>query len=67
VLNALRKESHISHFTLDEAVDQASKIGAENTWFTHMSHQIGLHDEVNAALPSNMQLAFDGQVIEMPF
>lgn len=67
VLNALRKESHISHFTLDEAVNQAFKIGAENTWFTHMSHQIGLHDEVNAALPSNMQLAYDGQVIEIPF
>lgn len=67
VLNALRRESHISHFTLDEAVTQAKKIGAEQTWFTHMSHQIGLHDEVNAELPSNMQLAYDGQILEMPF
>lgn len=67
VLNALRRESHISHFTLEEAVSQAKKIGAEHTWFTHMSHQIGLHDEVNAELPSNMQLAYDGQTLEMPF
>jgi phosphoribosyl 1,2-cyclic phosphate phosphodiesterase len=67
VLNALRKETHISHFTLDEAVFQAKKIGAEFTWFTHMSHQIGLHDEVNAGLSENMQLAYDGQTIEIPF
>jgi len=67
VLNALRRETHISHFTLDEAVIQAKKIGAEYTWFTHMSHQIGLHDAVNAELTGNMQLAYDGQVLEMPY
>jgi phosphoribosyl 1,2-cyclic phosphate phosphodiesterase len=67
VLNALRRETHISHFTLDEAVEQAKKIGADQTWFTHMSHQIGLHEAVNAELPENMQLAFDGQVLEMPY
>jgi phosphoribosyl 1,2-cyclic phosphate phosphodiesterase len=63
----LRRETHISHFTLDEAVIQAKKIGAEHTWFTHMSHQIGLHDAVNAELTENMQLAYDGQVLEMPY
>jgi phosphoribosyl 1,2-cyclic phosphate phosphodiesterase len=67
VLNALRKEPHISHFNLDEAQQYAKMIGANNTWFTHMSHQIGFHDEVNAELPENMQLAYDGQTIELPY
>lgn len=60
VLNALRRESHISHFTLKEATDLALKIGAENTYFTHMSHQIGFHDEVCAELPDGIALAYDG-------
>jgi phosphoribosyl 1,2-cyclic phosphate phosphodiesterase len=67
VLNALRREPHISHFTLDEAIIQAQKVGADYTWFTHMSHQIGFHDAVNAELPKNMQLAYDGQVLEMKY
>jgi phosphoribosyl 1,2-cyclic phosphate phosphodiesterase len=66
VLNALRKENHISHFTLAEAVNHAKIIGAEHTWFTHMSHQIGFHDEVNDELPENMKLAYDGLVLEIP-
>lgn len=64
VLNALRNEPHISHFTLAEAVQHAQLIGAENTWFTHMSHQIGLHEDVNRALPEGMALAWDGLVLD---
>ena len=64
VLNALRKEPHISHFTLSEAVQHAKLIGADNTWFTHMSHQIGLHEDVNRSLPEGMALAWDGLVLE---
>jgi phosphoribosyl 1,2-cyclic phosphate phosphodiesterase len=60
VLNALRKESHISHFTLDEATKIAQDIGAKQTYFTHMSHQIGFHDEVCEALPKGIDLAYDG-------
>jgi phosphoribosyl 1,2-cyclic phosphate phosphodiesterase len=60
VLNALQKESHISHFTLDEAVDQAQKIGAKRTYFTHISHRLGLHQQVNHELPQGIQLAYDG-------
>ena len=60
VLNALRRESHISHFTLDEALEWAGRIGARQTYFTHISHQLGFHDEVNAELPSGVSLAFDG-------
>lgn len=60
VLNALRKEEHLSHFTLSEAIALAKEIGAEQTYFTHISHQLGLHDEVEAELPSGMYLAYDG-------
>lgn len=60
VLNALRHEPHISHFTLEQAIEIAEYIGAESTYFTHISHQLGLHDEINAALPKGMQLAYDG-------
>ena len=63
VLNALRREPHISHFTLQEAIDLAQEIGAEQTYFTHMSHQIGFHKEVNQELPNGIQLAYDGLMI----
>lgn len=65
VLNALRKEEHISHFTLDQAVAMGKELEAQQVYFTHMSHQIGFHQEVNQQLPSNMALAYDGQVIEI--
>jgi phosphoribosyl 1,2-cyclic phosphate phosphodiesterase len=60
VVNALQKEHHISHFTLDEAVEFARKIGAEATYFTHMSHNMGLHEDVEKELPKNIKLAYDG-------
>lgn len=63
VLNALQKESHISHLTFDEAIEMAQKIGAEMTYFTHISHNLGLHEEVSKELPDNIKLAYDGLVI----
>lgn len=60
VLNALRHEKHISHFSLKEAQEIARQVGAPQTYFTHMSHQIGLHEEVEALLPEGMHLAYDG-------
>jgi len=60
VVNALQKEHHISHFTLDEAIEFARKIGAEATYFTHMSHNLGLHEDVEKELPKNIKLAYDG-------
>ena len=60
VLNALRRTPHISHFTLEEATELALGIGAKQTYFTHMSHQIGLHDAVCAELPDGIDLAYDG-------
>jgi phosphoribosyl 1,2-cyclic phosphate phosphodiesterase len=60
VINALRTFEHISHITLEEALILAKKIGARETYFTHISHDLGLHKEVNIQLPSNVHLAFDG-------
>lgn len=60
VINALQHEEHISHFTLQEAVDFAKKIGAEVTYLTHISHNLGLHEEVEKELPENIKLAYDG-------
>lgn len=65
VLNALRHEAHPSHFTLKEAIDVATAVGAENTYFTHISHQLGLHDEVEATLPGGMHLAYDGLTLHL--
>lgn len=60
VINALRHEQHISHFTLEEAINLAQKLEIPNVYFTHISHQLGLHHEVNKSLPQGMQLAYDG-------
>jgi phosphoribosyl 1,2-cyclic phosphate phosphodiesterase len=60
VLNALRKKEHISHFSLQEAVDLADELKIPNAYFTHISHQLGTHEEINNELPSNRQLAWDG-------
>jgi phosphoribosyl 1,2-cyclic phosphate phosphodiesterase len=65
VLNALRKTEHISHFTLDQAVALAQEIGAEQTYLIHMSHQMGLHEEVDQELPEGVNLAYDGLVVNL--
>ncbi len=59
VLNALRKESHISHFTLDEAVAMVHELEVPIAYFTHISHQLGRHQNVNADLPLGIKLAYD--------
>lgn len=60
VINALRKKSHISHFTLQEAIDLVHELKIPNAYFTHISHQLGTHEEIDAELPPNMHLAYDG-------
>ncbi|HWZ35727.1 MAG TPA: MBL fold metallo-hydrolase [Mucilaginibacter sp.] len=65
VLNALQKQNHISHFTLDEAVDFAREIGAETTYFTHISHRLGKHADIEAELPPGIKLAYDELQIEI--
>ncbi len=63
VLNALRKEKHLSHFTLQEALDTAVLTGVPSVYFTHISHQLGLHETINESLPTHVQLAYDGLTI----
>ena len=64
-LNALRKEQHISHYSLSEGIGMAAEIGAGQTYFTHLSHQMGLHEEVSKELPHGVALAYDGLVISL--
>lgn len=62
VINALRKAPHISHFSLDEAVGLVDELSIPEAYFTHISHQLGFHEQVNAALPQHIRLAYDGLV-----
>ncbi|QQX76342.1 MULTISPECIES: MBL fold metallo-hydrolase [Aequorivita] len=59
VVNALREEPHYSHFNLSEALDFVKKIKPEKTYFTHISHLMGFHEEVEEKLPKNVHLAYD--------
>jgi len=59
VVNALREEPHYSHFNLSEALDFVEKVKPEKTYFTHISHLMGFHSEVEKKLPENVHLAYD--------
>ncbi len=65
VLNALRKEKHISHFNLEEAINLALELKIPEVYFTHISHQLGKQQDVNPTLPKNMQLAYDGLSVNL--
>ncbi len=65
VLGALQRNKHISHYTLDEAIEVAQKVNAEMTYLTHISHKMGLHSEVEKELPPNIRLAYDGLKIKL--
>ncbi len=65
VLNALRKEKHISHYTLQEAIALTDELGVPEVYFTHISHQLGKHAEVSPTLPPGKNLAFDGLQITL--
>lgn len=64
VLNALRHTKHVSHYTLEEAIEVAQSIGADNTYFTHISHQLGKHSEIERQLPDGIHLSYDGLTLE---
>jgi phosphoribosyl 1,2-cyclic phosphate phosphodiesterase len=63
ILSALRIETHISHLSLKEALELTRKIAAKKTYFTHMSHDMGLHEGMNKILSKNVELAYDGMII----
>ncbi len=65
VLNALQKEKHLSHFNLEEAILMAQKINAEKTYFTHISHKLGLHKVIESELTNSIALAYDGLTIDL--
>jgi len=65
VLNALRNETHISHFTLQQAIDLVKELKIPEAYFTHISHQLGLHKGVSSSLPNGISLAYDNLEISL--
>ena len=65
IVNALRQEAHPTHFNLEEALDFVKEINPERAYFTHISHRLGFHDDVQKTLPKNVFLAFDGLKISV--
>lgn len=63
VVNALRKEEHISHFTLQQALDFIAEINPEKAYLTHISHLLGSYKNVSLELPENVFMAYDGLII----
>jgi phosphoribosyl 1,2-cyclic phosphate phosphodiesterase len=62
VLSALRYKPHPSHATVEQALGWARRIGAKNTWLTHIAHELG-HEETNRTLPAGVALAYDGLTV----
>ncbi|MBL7963609.1 MAG: MBL fold metallo-hydrolase [Flavobacteriales bacterium] len=65
VLSALRQKPHISHLTLSEALSLVEELRPKRAFFTHISHQMGRHDEVNTTLPPHVAMAYDGLKVEL--
>ena len=65
VVNGLRKQQHISHFSLNEALELIDEIKPERAYITHISHQLGFHSQVETELPPNVFLAYDGLEVEI--
>jgi phosphoribosyl 1,2-cyclic phosphate phosphodiesterase len=65
VVNALRKEKHISHYNLDEAIALVKELEIPTAYFTHISHQLGRHEEIEKRLPKGIHLGYDRLMIEV--
>jgi phosphoribosyl 1,2-cyclic phosphate phosphodiesterase len=65
VINALQKESHISHFTLQQALEMVDELQPEKAFLVHLSHKMGRHGEVEQLLPEHVEIAYDGLVVEI--
>ncbi|MCA0233935.1 MAG: MBL fold metallo-hydrolase [Bacteroidetes bacterium] len=65
ILGALQRETHISHFNLQQAIDVVSILKPQVTYFTHLSHKMGRHAEVEKELPAHIRLGFDGLKIKL--
>ena len=64
-MNALREQAHYSHFNLDEALEFIKLVKPEHAYLTHISHLMGFHEEVEAQLPKNVHLAYDGLTLKI--
>jgi phosphoribosyl 1,2-cyclic phosphate phosphodiesterase len=65
VINALRRQKHVSHFNLEEAIALVQELQVPTAYFTHISHQLGRHADVTAELPRGIHLGYDGMVLEL--
>jgi phosphoribosyl 1,2-cyclic phosphate phosphodiesterase len=65
IINALRKQKHISHFNLEEALEVIKKVNPKKAYLTHISHLMGLHNAVEKELPKNVFLAYDALQIKV--
>lgn len=64
IINCVRRGRHISHYSLEQAMEVAERVGAKHSWLTHLSHQLPCHEELTKELPEGILPAFDGLVIE---
>ena len=64
IINCVRRGRHISHYSLEQAIEVAGKVGAEHSWLTHLSHQLPCYEELIKELPEGVLPAFDGLAIE---
>ncbi len=64
IINALRKTQHISHFTLEQAIELSKELNVQTTYLTHLSHLMGKHDKLSEELPQGVYVAYDGLTIE---
>jgi phosphoribosyl 1,2-cyclic phosphate phosphodiesterase len=65
VINALRREAHLSHFTLSEAVRLIEELSPRMGYLTHISHQMGKNADLEKELPAGIRPAYDGLVLEV--
>jgi phosphoribosyl 1,2-cyclic phosphate phosphodiesterase len=65
VINALRRQAHVSHFTLQEALDLIAELKPEKAYLTHISHQLGKHSNIEKELPNGVFQAYDGLQIQL--
>jgi phosphoribosyl 1,2-cyclic phosphate phosphodiesterase len=64
IINCVRRGRHISHYSLEQAIAVAEKVGAKQTWLTHLSHQLPRYEDLCAELPTHIRPAYDGLTIE---
>ena len=64
IINCVRKGRHISHYSLEQAIEVAQKVGAKHSWLTHLSHQLPCYEDLKKELPEGILPAFDGLVLD---